>query len=108
MNVYTLDTNTSDCKQSTIPQKRVDLGFVLEHLCSLNKDQEGDPVGPVAFGGEQDEFLLLSAWCGGRQWYYIVELFTCRTLELEEAEEELEAFLKENAKNQDDEEEDED
>jgi len=81
LSLWCYDTNTNDIKHKQVAHWNHNVSFAefaLIRLCAdnYNTKDHGDPLGPVAFKSDDIGCWLVSAWCSGRQWFYMVELWT--------------------------------
>lgn len=111
MHVSNYDTNTGEWHHSIVEDtKPIGPELALDWLCQDNVKQrdESTPCGPLSYSGDQDRFILVSAWSGGRQWYEVVTVFTHDRLSEVDLETILTINLSDEAQEErDDEEEDE-
>lgn len=79
MNVSSYDTNTGDWRHDKFETAlRPCPEAALAWLCEDNevKRDETPPIGPVKFSRRGENFILVSAWTMGRQWFDVLAIFS--------------------------------
>lgn len=99
MLVHCYDSNPGDWSLNDfITNLPIGPEAALAWLCNDNEDKEdenGDPLGPIKYGGDTNRFVLVSAWTMGRQWFKVLAIFTAERLSEEECEKILAEYVPE-------------